>query len=74
MKFMTTHNYKQTIVHCTDLNTSAKADIIQQNDNMIKVAFVGSAVTMTLHRTESRRPYVGNYMKMEFSTTGKELA
>jgi gluconate kinase len=69
---MATQNYKQVIVHCTDLNKDAKADVIHQTDDMLKVVFVGSTTTMTLHRKDNKRPYVGNHMKMEFMSSGLE--
>lgn len=71
---MSTQNFKQVIVYCTDLNKDAKADVVSRTDQTIKVVFVGSTSTMTLHRMDVRRPYVGNAMGMEFSTTGKELS
>lgn len=70
---MATQNYKQVIVHCTDFGKDAKADVLQQTEDMMKVAVVGSAMTITLRRKDLKKPYVGNVGNMEFISNGKEI-
>lgn len=62
---------KQCLVYCDSTKHDALADILEQNDKRIKVAFVGSDVTLVLTRTDTRFPYIGNEHGMEFETFGE---
>lgn len=42
------------------------ADILAKTDKMLKVAFVGTDITLTLNRTDVNKPYVGSAQGLEF--------
>lgn len=62
---------RQCSVYCVDTERDATADILEQNDKRIKVALVGTDMTIVLNRTDRRYPYVGYAYGMEFETFGE---
>jgi len=61
---------KQCDVTATQTGRTVRADIMSQTDKSIKVALVGTNITLVLSRTDVRRPYVGNKNGLEFTTKG----
>jgi hypothetical protein len=57
---------EQINITCTDTNKTQMADILVKTDKMLKVAFVGTNVTLTLNRIDTNRPYVGSAQGLEF--------
>lgn len=57
-------------VSSAESGKTVKADILKKSDKSIRVAFQGSNIVLTLTRTDTRRPYVGNLHGMEFITNG----
>lgn len=46
------------------------ADVLLRTDKKLRVAFVGTNVTLTLMRTDIRKPYVGYHVGLEFTSQG----
>jgi hypothetical protein len=46
------------------------ADVLKRSDKSLRVAIQGTNITLNLSRTDMKRPYVGNYAGMEFTTFG----
>ena len=61
----------QCSVYCVNTETDATADILERSDKRIKVALVGTDLTITLTRLDNRSPYVGHMGSMEFETFGE---
>lgn len=61
----------QCSVYCVNTNNDAVADILERNDKRIKVAMVGSDLTITLTREDKRSPYIGYLGGLEFETFGE---
>lgn len=62
---------KQCDVYCVSTEKDARADVLEQNDKRIKVALVGTDITIVLTREDVRSPYVGFAHGMEFETFGE---
>ena len=57
---------EQINITCTDNDRTQMADILAKTDKMMKVAFVGTNITLTLNRTDVNKPYVGSAQGLEF--------
>lgn len=68
---MSIPKFKQTKVTCTDNDKEVIADILQQNDKLLKIALVGSNIAIMLKREDLKKPYVGNFKNLEFVSTGE---
>lgn len=66
-------NTKFNQVNVTNTNTGkvAKADVLQHSDKALKVALVGTTLTIFLKRTDTNKPFIGNVGQMEFTSTGE---
>lgn len=62
---------KQCSVYCINTGKDATADILQQTSKQMKVAIVGTNLTIILSRKDTRQPYVGRIANMEFETFGE---
>ena len=62
---------EQCSVYCINTEKDAVGDILERNDKRIKVALVGTDMTITLTRTDNRQPYVGFAHGLEFETFGE---
>ena len=62
---------EQCSVYCVDTEKDAVADILEQNDKRIKVALVGTTMTIIMNRQDTRSPYIGYAHGMEFETFGE---
>lgn len=62
---------KQCSVYCINTEKDATADILQQTSKQMKVAIVGTNLTIVLSRKDTRQPYIGRIANMEFETFGE---
>ena len=49
-----------------DIPVATKADVISKSDKHLRVALVNTTVTLDLHRTDIREPYIGRLSGLEF--------
>lgn len=61
---------KQCTVYCINTQADAVADVLEESTKRMKVALVGTDITLVLTRSDARRPYVGRLGNMEFETFG----
>lgn len=66
---MTTH-LKTCLISCLETGKSVKADILSQSDKSIRVALQGTDIVLNMSRSDTRKPYVGSRLGMEFTTNG----
>ena len=70
---MQTQKFDQVEVTCTDNDKVAIADVLQRTDKLLKIAFVGSTMSILLKREDIKKPYVGNFKNLEFISTGETI-
>jgi hypothetical protein len=61
---------RQCSVYCITTQRDAMADVLEESSKRLKVALVGTSITIILTRSDTRRPYVGRVGSMEFETFG----
>ena len=49
-----------------DIPVATKADVLSKSDKHMRVALVNTTVTLDLHRTDVRQPYIGRLSRLEF--------
>ena len=49
-----------------DIPVATKADVLSKSDKHMRVALVNTTVTLELHRTDVRQPYIGRLYSLEF--------
>ena len=49
-----------------DIPVATKADVLTKSDKHLRVALVNTTVTLDLHRTDIREPYIGRLNSLEF--------
>jgi hypothetical protein len=49
---------------------TVEADVIQRSDKRLRVALVGTNITINLMRDDTRKPYIGKANGLEFSSMG----
>ena len=49
-----------------DIPVATKADVLSKSDKHMRVALVNTTVTLELHRTDVRQPYIGRLSGLEF--------
>ena len=49
-----------------DIPVATKADVLSKSDKHLRVALVNTTVTLELHRTDVRQPYIGRLNSLEF--------
>ena len=49
-----------------DIPVATKADVLSKSDKHLRVALVNTTVTLDLHRTDVREPYIGRLSSLEF--------
>lgn len=54
----------------TNNGKTVEADVLQRSDKRLRVALVGTSITITMTRDDIRRPYVGNTNGLEFTSMG----
>ena len=62
---------EQFSVYCISSEKDAVADILERNEKRIKVAMVGTDMTIVLTRQDHRQPYIGFLGGLEFETFGE---
>ncbi len=54
----------------TNNGKDADADVLQRSDKRLRVALVGTNITINMTRSDTRRPYVGSMNGLEFTSNG----
>ncbi len=54
----------------TNNGRTVEADVLQRSDKRLRVALVGTAITLTMTRDDIRRPFVGSMNGLEFTSVG----
>ena len=49
-----------------DIPVATKADVLSKSDKHMRVALVNTTVTLDLHRTDVRQPYIGRLSGLDF--------
>ena len=49
-----------------DIPVPTKADVLSKSDKHMRVVLKNTTVTLELHRTDVRQPYVGRLSSLEF--------
>ena len=49
-----------------DIPVATKADVLSKSDKHMRVVLVNTTVTLDLHRTDVRQPYIGRLSGLEF--------
>ena len=49
-----------------DIPVATKADVLSKSDKHMRVVLENTTVTLELHRTDVRQPYVGRLSGLEF--------
>ena len=49
-----------------DIPVATKAYVLSKSDKHLRVALVNTTVTLDLHRTDVREPYIGRLSSLEF--------
>jgi hypothetical protein len=62
---------RQCTLYCVDTEKDVTADVLEETDRRLKVAIVGTDITIVLSRTDIRYPYIGHAHNMEFETFGE---
>ena len=57
-------------VNCEDTGKVIACDVLERSDKQMKVVPPGTTTSIILRRTDLRKPYIGNFAKMTFSTKG----
>lgn len=70
---MLTPNFKQVLVVNTGNDKTVKADVLERSDKTLKVAIVGTNIVLYLKRTDVKKPYVGNFKNIEFTSEGENV-
>jgi hypothetical protein len=62
---------EQCNIYCVNTENDALGDILERSDKRIKVALVGTDMTIVLTRRVTSQPYVGHMSGLEFETFGE---
>ena len=57
---------KSTNSAAGDIPVATKADVLSKSDKHIRVVLKNTTVTLDLHRTDIREPYIGRLNSLEF--------
>ncbi len=57
-------------LYCIDTSKDKQAEVLERSQKRLKVVLVGTTIAITLHRQDTRKPYVGTAAGMEFETFG----
>ena len=49
-----------------DIPVATKADVLSKSDKHMRVVLENTTVTLELHRTDVRQPYIGRLSRLEF--------
>ncbi len=54
----------------TNNGRTVEAEVLQRSDKRLRVVLVGTSITLTMTREDTRRAYVGNSNGLEFTSMG----
>lgn len=54
----------------TNNGRTVEAEVLQRSDKRLRVVLVGTSITLTMTREDTRRVYVGNSNGLEFTSMG----
>ena len=54
-------------ITCTDNGKVKEAEILARSDKYLKVVFVGTQITIEMHRQDVNKPYIGHTVGLEFT-------
>ena len=57
---------KSTNSAAGDIPVATKADVLSKSDKHMRVVLKNTTVTLDLHRTDVRQPYIGRLSSLEF--------
>ena len=63
--------FDQTLVTCSNTGKIVLADILEKTDKTLKVALVGTNMTLQLKKSMEKPFYIGNCGNLEFTATGE---
>jgi hypothetical protein len=61
---------RQVSVSCSQTAKVAQADVLEESTKRLKVAIVGTNITLQLFRDTGSGLYVGNFAGLEFTCNG----
>lgn len=61
---------EQVNVTCTQTGKTLPADVLKRSDRSLRVAIVGTDITLNLNRQDARTPYTGHHAGLEFTSRG----
>ena len=64
---------KQIVITCIDSSVSKRADVLSKSDKHIKVVLAETTISLNLHRTDLRKPYIGRLSGLEFEYNPKKV-
>lgn len=63
--------FNQTLVTCSQNGKAVLGDILQKTDKALKVALVGTNLTINLQKDLHKKLYIGNAAGLEFTSSGE---
>ena len=60
---------EKVVIRCIETEVDASADVSYKNDKHMRVVIENTTVSLELHRTDVRKPYVGRMAGLEFTYT-----
>ena len=64
---------EQIIITSINSAVSKRADVLSKSDKHIKVVLAETTITIDLHRTDLRKPYIGRLSGLEFEYNPKKV-
>ena len=64
---------KQITITSINSAVSKRADVLSKSDKHIKVVLAETTITIDLHRTDLRKPYIGRLSGLEFEYNPKKV-
>lgn len=71
---MSKTSFDKIDITCSSNGRIARADILERTDKILKVAFEGTNIGITLYRKDKSKVYVGNQNGLEFTAKGDSNA
>ena len=63
---------EQIIITSINSAVSKRADVLSKSDKHIKVVLAETTISIDLHRTDLRKPYIGQLSGLEFEYDPKK--
>ena len=64
---------EQIVITSINSAVSKRADVLSKSDKHIKVVLAETTITIDLHRTDLRKPYIGRLSGLEFEYNPKKV-